>query len=110
MLSILIVAPIIALLFLMVWHWQQRPIISLILASFLSFLAMILPGMIQTFQAMMIYGTGDPQLMAGGISQAMTGSTLSMFLILPLLILVQWIGRAVKREKEQASDVIDEFE
>ena len=110
MLSILIVAPIIVLSFLMVWRWQKRPIISLILAIFLAFLAMILPGMIQTFQAMMIYGTGDPQLMAGGISQAMTGSTLSMFLILPLLILVQWIGRAVKREKEQASDVIDEFE
>lgn len=109
MLTLIITLPIIALSFLMVWLWQKRPIISMILASLLAYLAMVVPGMIQTFQAMMIYGSGDPQLMAGGISQAMTGSMLAMFVILPLLILFQWIGRTRRRAKQKRADSLDEF-
>ena len=44
-------------------------------------------GMIQTFQAMMIYGTGDPQLMAGGISEALVTTMLGLIAAIPLLIL-----------------------
>ena len=44
-------------------------------------------GMIQTFQAMMIYGTGDPQLMAGGISVALVTTMLGLIAAIPLLIL-----------------------
>lgn len=34
-------------------------------------LYMFIAGMVQTFQTLQLYGTGDPQLMAGGISQAL---------------------------------------
>jgi len=44
-------------------------------------------GMIKTFQAMMIYGTGDPQLMAGGISEALVTTMLGLYAAIPLLIL-----------------------
>ena len=44
-------------------------------------------GMIKTFQAMMIYGTGDPQLMAGGISEALVTTMLGLCAAIPLLIL-----------------------
>ena len=44
-------------------------------------------GMIQTFQAMMIYGTGDPQLMAGGISVALVTTMLGLYAAIPLLVL-----------------------
>ena len=44
-------------------------------------------GMIQTFQAMMIYGTGDPQLMAGGISEALITTMLGLVAAIPLLVL-----------------------
>ena len=33
-------------------------------------------GMIETFQAITLFGTGDPKLMAGGISQALVTTML----------------------------------
>ena len=44
-------------------------------------------GMIKTFQAMMIYGAGDPQLMAGGISEALVTTMLGLIAAIPLLVL-----------------------
>ena len=38
-------------------------------------------GMIKTFQAMMIYGAGDPQLMAGGISEALVTTMLGLIAV-----------------------------
>jgi len=42
-------------------------------------------GMIVTFQAITVYGTGDPQLMAGGISQALVTTVLGLVTAVPLL-------------------------
>lgn len=42
-------------------------------------------GMIVTFQAITVYGTGDPQLMAGGISQALVTTVLGLITAVPLL-------------------------
>lgn len=44
-------------------------------------------GMIETFQAITLFGTGDPQLMAGGISQALVTTALGLFVAIPLLLL-----------------------
>ena len=44
-------------------------------------------GMIQTFQAMTLFGTGDPQLMAGGISAALMTTVLGIVVALPMLFL-----------------------
>jgi biopolymer transport protein ExbB len=44
-------------------------------------------GMIETFQAITMFGTGDPQLMAGGISQALVTTALGLSVAIPLLLL-----------------------
>ncbi len=42
-------------------------------------------GMIATFQAITLFGTGDPKLMAGGISQALVTTVLGLVAAIPLL-------------------------
>ncbi len=44
-------------------------------------------GMIATFQAISLYGTGDPKLMASGISQALVTTLLGLTVAIPLLFL-----------------------
>ena len=63
-------------------------------------------GMIQTFQAMMIYGAGDPQLMAGGISVALVTTMLGLIVAIPLLIihsLAASLARGVQSTLEEQS-------
>ncbi len=63
-------------------------------------------GMIQTFQAMMIYGTGDPQLMAGGISEALVTTAAGLIAAIPLLILHSFcasLARGVQGTLEEQS-------
>ena len=63
-------------------------------------------GMIQTFQAMMIYGTGDPQLMAGGISEALVTTMLGLIAAIPLLVLHAFcasIARGIQNTLEEQS-------
>lgn len=43
-------------------------------------------GMIGTFQAITLFGTGDPKLMAGGISQALVTTVLGLVVSIPLLL------------------------
>mgnify|MGYP003669493506 CR=1 FL=1 len=43
-------------------------------------------GMIGTFQAITLFGTGDPKLMAGGISQALITTVLGLCAAIPLLL------------------------
>ncbi|KAF3980961.1 MAG: MotA/TolQ/ExbB proton channel family protein [Methylococcales symbiont of Hymedesmia sp. n. MRB-2018] len=44
-------------------------------------------GMIATFQSISLFGTGDPKLMAGGISQALVTTMLGLCVAIPLLFL-----------------------
>ncbi len=44
-------------------------------------------GMIATFQSITLFGTGDPKLMAGGISQALITTVLGLVCASPLLLL-----------------------
>jgi biopolymer transport protein ExbB len=44
-------------------------------------------GMIATFQSISLFGTGDPKLMAGGISQALVTTMLGLSAAIPLLFL-----------------------
>ena len=44
-------------------------------------------GMINTFQAITLYGTGDPKLMAGGISEALVTTMLGLIVAIPLVLL-----------------------
>jgi biopolymer transport protein ExbB len=44
-------------------------------------------GMIRTFQAITLFGTGDPKLMAGGISEALVTTMLGLTVAIPLVFL-----------------------
>ncbi|NNU15211.1 MotA/TolQ/ExbB proton channel family protein [Parvularcula sp. ZS-1/3] len=44
-------------------------------------------GMIQTFQQITLFGTGDPQIMAGGISLALITTAMGLIAAIPLLLL-----------------------
>jgi biopolymer transport protein ExbB len=52
-------------------------------------------GMIVTFQAITLYGAGDPKLMAGGISQALVTTVLGLVVAIPMVFLHTLVaGRA----------------
>jgi biopolymer transport protein ExbB len=44
-------------------------------------------GMIQTFQAITLFGTGDPKMMASGISEALVTTMLGLIVAIPLVLL-----------------------
>ena len=44
-------------------------------------------GLIDTFQSITLFGTGDPRLMAGGISQALVTTVLGLSVAIPLILL-----------------------
>ena len=44
-------------------------------------------GMIEVFQSITLYGTGDPKLMAGGISQALITTVLGLVMAIPLVLI-----------------------
>ncbi|MCB0356381.1 MAG: MotA/TolQ/ExbB proton channel family protein [Bdellovibrionales bacterium] len=54
-------------------------------------------GMILTFQSITLFGTGDPKLMAGGISQALMTTVLGLVCAIPLLLLHNYISEKSKR-------------
>ena len=63
-------------------------------------------GMINTFQAITLYGTGDPQTMAGGISQALITTVLGLIVAVPAVLLhalVSARGKAVVNVLRQHS-------
>jgi len=65
---------------------RSQPMVKLLaaIAPLLGLLGTV-TGMIVTFQAITVFGTGDPQLMAGGISQALVTTVLGLITAVPLL-------------------------
>jgi len=60
-------------------------------------------GMIATFQAITLFGTGDPAMMASGISQALMTTVLGLVTAVPLLLahlLLQGRSRHLARTLE----------
>jgi len=54
-------------------------------------------GMIQTFQAITIYGTGDPSTMADGISAALVTTMLGLIVAIPVMLLYTVVAGRAKR-------------
>lgn len=69
-------------------------------------------GMIVTFQAITLFGTGDPKLMAGGISQALVTTVLGLVVAIPTLLLHSVVAGMSKRIvhvlEEQSAGLIAE--
>jgi biopolymer transport protein ExbB len=57
-------------------------------------------GMIITFQAITLFGAGDPKLMAGGISQALVTTVLGLTVAIPTLLMHQLVHTRAKRISE----------
>lgn len=54
-------------------------------------------GMIVTFQAITLYGAGDPKLMAGGISTALVTTVLGLTVAIPMVFLHTLVASRAKR-------------
>lgn len=61
-------------------------------------------GMIATFQSISLFGTGDPKLMASGISQALVTTMLGLYVAIPLLFLHSLLAS----RSRVASQILDE--
>jgi biopolymer transport protein ExbB len=53
-------------------------------------------GMIATFQSITLFGTGDPKLMAGGISTALVTTVLGLVCAIPMLLLHNFVAAKSK--------------
>jgi biopolymer transport protein ExbB len=63
-------------------------------------------GMINTFQAITLFGTGDPKLMAGGISQALVTTVLGLVVAIPMVFistLLNTLSRGIITTLQQQS-------
>ena len=74
---------------------KEQPAINARIA-FIKIISMVAPllgllgtviGMIVTFQAITLFGTGDPKTMAGGISQALVTTVLGLTVAIPTVLL-----------------------
>jgi biopolymer transport protein ExbB len=67
-------------------------------------------GMIQTFQAITLFGTGDPTLMAGGISQALVTTVLGLTVAIPIVLLHTVVSgrsrRIINILQEQSAGIV----
>jgi biopolymer transport protein ExbB len=89
--------------------------------SFLKIISVVAPllgllgtvtGMIKTFQVITLFGTGDPKLMAGGISQALVTTVQGLSVAIPTVLLHTLVaGRSRKIThvlQEQSAGIIAE--
>ncbi|PAJ76266.1 energy transducer TonB [Pseudoalteromonas sp. NBT06-2] len=69
-------------------------------------------GMINTFQAITLFGTGDPKLMAGGISQALVTTVLGLVVAIPTVFIYTILNTRSKglllTLQEQSAGIIAE--
>lgn len=67
-------------------------------------------GMIQTFQVITLFGTGDPKLMASGISEALVTTMIGLCVAIPLVLLHSVIStmsrRVVQILEEQSAGLV----
>ncbi len=99
---------------------KERPAIESGL-SWLKLVAMLGPllgllgtvtGMIMTFQAITIFGAGDPKAMAGGISGALVTTVLGLLVAIPITLLHTYVGGKAKKLlhvlEEQSAGIVAE--
>ena len=60
-------------------------------------------GMIDTFRVITLFGTSDPRLMSGGISEALVTTELGLAVAIPIMLMHTWLSR-------RADHIIGEME
>ncbi|WP_096085191.1 MotA/TolQ/ExbB proton channel family protein [Agaribacterium haliotis] len=97
---------------------KERPAIESLLPT-LKIISMVAPllgllgtvtGMIVVFQAITIYGAGDPKAMAGGISSALVTTVMGLIVAIPTVLLHTFLSGKAKRIthilEEQSAGII----
>jgi biopolymer transport protein ExbB len=91
--------------------WLQFLKIISVVAPLLGLLGTV-TGMIITFQAITLYGAGDPKLMAGGISTALVTTVLGLVVAIPMVFLHTLVQSRAKRLtqilQEEAAGMLSE--
>lgn len=54
-------------------------------------------GMITTFDVIRLFGSGDPGIMAGGISEALVATAAGLVIAIPILLVHSWLSGRVDR-------------
>ncbi len=89
--------------------WQGAIKVIAAVAPLLGLLGTV-TGMILTFQQITLFGTGDPKLMAGGISQALVTTMLGLFVAIPMVLLHSLVAGSSKNLieilEEQSAGII----
>ena len=69
-------------------------------------------GMIITFQQITLFGTGDPKIMAGGISQALVTTVLGLVVAIPTTLAHSFLQSSARSVvdvlEEQATGIVAE--
>jgi biopolymer transport protein ExbB len=84
---------------------KERPMIRRFLPTVAIFAAIApllgllgtVSGMIETFQSITLFGTGDPKLMSGGISVALVTTELGLIVAIPLTLLHSWLSGSARK-------------
>lgn len=85
----------------------ERGIVTLaIIAAITPMLGLLgtVSGMIETFQSITLFGTGDPKLMSGGISQALVTTELGLAVAIPIML----IHSAISSKSNRIVQILDE--
>lgn len=85
----------------------ERGLVTLaILAAIAPMLGLLgtVSGMIETFQSITLFGTSDPKLMSGGISQALVTTQLGLAVAIPLLLM----HSALSSKSNRLIQILDE--
>ncbi|MFK8015959.1 MAG: MotA/TolQ/ExbB proton channel family protein [Gammaproteobacteria bacterium] len=90
-------------------QWQGAIKIIAAVAPLLGLLGTVI-GMIDTFQSITLYGTGDPRLMADGISKALVTTMLGLIVAIPMVLLHSIVASMSKSQieilEEQSAGII----
>jgi biopolymer transport protein ExbB len=84
---------------------KERPMIRRFLPTVAIFAAVspllgllgTVSGMIETFQSITLFGTGDPKLMSGGISKALVTTELGLIVAIPLMLFHSWLAGSARK-------------
>ncbi len=84
---------------------KERPMIRRFLPTVAIFAAIApllgllgtVTGMIETFQSITLFGTGDPKLMSGGISVALVTTELGLIVAIPLTLFHSWLSGSARK-------------
>ncbi|MGB9500407.1 MAG: MotA/TolQ/ExbB proton channel family protein [Dissulfuribacterales bacterium] len=63
-------------------------------------------GMISTFHVITLYGTGDPRMMAGGISEALITTQSDLLVAIPGLFMSEMLNRRNNRMEGSLNELV----